>query len=259
MFEIYHFSEPEIFSFILVLIRLSACFLAWPILGSEQIPGQIKVLVPLLLAFIIFPIVGWKQIANEVIGGELPLLVIREATVGLILGYVARFFFMALGSLGEMVSLAVGISTDQLLNPTIGGRTTIVEQFYVLLGSVLFLALNGHHILISGLVQSFEVIPLSSRGLSTQSMGDLAMMLKEVPIAGLKLAAPVVVAMFIINISMGIVSRIVPQINILITSLSVILLVGFFIMIVSLPLVLDGMHGLIDDMLKNIFNVMKVL
>lgn len=259
MFEIYKFSEPQILSMILVLLRMSAFIVTMPIIGSEQVPAQVKILLSFVLTMVIFPTISWRTSGIETYNGMLIFVAFKEVLIGIILGFVARLFFFVISITGDIVSLSVGLSSEQLLNPTVGGRSTALQQFQILIGTLLFFSLNGHYYLLAGIVQSFDVIPLSLKSINILTPQQLGQIGQEIIWAGIKIAAPVMAAIFFMNLVMGIMGRAVPQINVLITSLPVNVLVGLLVLMISLPLMVVGMDGLVELTATRLFQVMREL
>lgn len=257
--SLYQFSEIEILGFILVFLRISSFIMAMPVLGTANVPAQVKVLFSLVMSFILFPTVLAKQLPTGLMDEGMIFLAIKEVTLGLMLGYLCRMFFLAVSTAGHIVSVTMGLSAAQLFNPTLGEQGSAVEQFYFTLAMLVFLAFNGHHLLISGLAQSFEVLPLSFDGFKMEGVKIAAELGQEILVIGLKISAPVLVAIFITNLSMGIIGRAVPQINVLVTSLHLTILVGLVVVMISLPLFVRELNGLQEDMAGRLFDVMKHL
>ncbi len=257
MLEVYKFSEYELLAFALVLVRLSVFIATWPIFGVETVPAPAKILLALVITMVIFPVVGFKKLTYDLLSQEIIWLTIREAFVGAALGLVCRFFFYAVSVCGEIVSITIGVSTEQLFNPSFGGHVSAVEQIHVMLASLFFLAINGHHVFLSGLIQSFDILPLSVQGLSFGAFSQVGDMAQEIVVAGVKMASPAIATIFFMNVALGITSRAVPQVNILMTSLPVNILLGLFVMVISLPLFVTNMHELLNGMIGRLFSIMK--
>lgn len=257
MFELYQFSQTQVLSFILVLIRLSAFVVAMPLVGNEQVAPQIKILFALALTLLIFPLVPWNQTLPKDFENQFIWLAMKEALIGLILGYIGRLFFFVLMIAGEFISLSAGLSSEQLFNPATGGTTTAVTQFQVLIGSLLFLGMDGHHQLIAAVLRSYEVVPLSLEAIQLMSQKEISAFGAEVIWQGLKLAAPVVLSIFFMNLIMGIIGKAVPQVNVLITSLPVNALISFLVILISLPLMIKQMDGLTAMTMEKLFVVLR--
>jgi len=259
MFEIYRFNELEILAFILLLVRISVFFAVWPVFGLNHVPHHTKILLSLLVAFILFPIIGWQSLSKDIVSDLYILLIIKEAFIGVLIGYLARGFFYSLEVCGHLMSDALGLSSAQILNPASDTRSTILEQFYIILVTLFFLTINGHHYFIQSLVKSYEIIPLATVGLSLNPLAHFGEFAQDIMLIGLKFSAPVIASIFAMNIAMGIVGRAVPQMNVLITSLSVNILFGLFVMIFSMPMMLDSLPGVLNQTLERLFLVLRAL
>jgi flagellar biosynthetic protein FliR len=259
MFEIYKFSEPQILAMIIVLLRMTSFIVTMPVIGSEQVPAHLKVLLSLVFTILIFPTIPWQKSGIETYGHELVFVAMKEVTIGIILGFIARLFFFMISITGEVISVAIGLSSEQLFNPAVGGRSTAIQQFQVLMGTLLFFSLNGHYYLLTAIAQSFTIIPISLEGLKFLNPAQIAHIAQETVWVGVRIAAPVMTAIFFMNIVMGIMGRAVPQINVLITSMPLNALVGFAVVIATIPMMVFGMDGLIELTATRLFQVMKEL
>lgn len=257
MTEVYRFSESEILLFGMLLLRMSAFAVSWPVFGAELSVHQIKILFALILTMVVFPTLSWSAPQIAAVKSDLYLLAIREVFVGLSLGYLSRFFFFAFRVAGELVSQAMGLSAAQVFNPSLGGQTTSVEQFYVSMASLFYLGVNGHHYLISALVRTVELVPVAKLGLNTSQFPGVANMLQEVIELGLKFSAPVVISLLVVNLILGVVGKTVPQLNVLITSFPINILAGLGLMIVTLPMLMDHMTAFLESGAVKVFDLVK--
>jgi flagellar biosynthetic protein FliR len=173
------------------------------------------------------------------------------------LGFLGRFFFFTLNVAGEIITISMGISSAQLFNPAVGGQTTATTQFFVGLATLFFLAIQGHHLFLSALYQSFELVPIYKSEISLLTFKNFAEVVQDVSVMGLKMASPVMIAILIVNIVMALVGRAVPQINVLITSLPVNILVGFVVMIVAMPLFLYQMNSFLELSATKMFQILR--
>ncbi len=255
--NLFDLNEQEYLAFILVLIRVATFFATWPVFGGPNVPARVKILLSLALALSLSPFITQTHTADL---GSMHILQLaaRETVVGVGLGFLCRLFFFVITMAGDLISLSMGLSQARLFNPAIGEQSSAVEQFYVILATLLFLGINGHHYLIGGLVQSFELIPLSAQFMSAEALGKINEFVPALFEVGVKMAAPAIVTILFMNIAMGLVGRAVPQINVLITSLPLNVLVGLMIMIVSIPLVITQMEGLAGELADSMLEWLKV-
>lgn len=253
----YNLSEFEILSFILVLVRISAFYFAFPLFDQVSVPGPAKILLSLLTAFVLFPVIGAvpQKIAIEM----LAWLTIKEMFIGLIMAFIAKLFFFSLSICGEIITSIIGLSSSQMFNPTFGSSVMVLERFQLYIGTLFFLAFNGHHIFINGMAKSFEIVPIVNQTINPIVFKDIGLFGEQVLTIGVQLSAPIMATILFLNIGMGIVGRAVPQINVLVTSWSVNILVGFAIMIVSVPLAIVSMKDSLNMVGELLFKVLKQL
>ncbi|MFK8137640.1 MAG: flagellar biosynthetic protein FliR [Bdellovibrionales bacterium] len=257
--NLFQFNETELLAFVLVLLRVSTFLGMWPILGGGNIPRTAKILFSIVVTLVIFPLVGWQNLQTEIGSNLIAFLAFREIFVGLVLVFMMRLIFYTVDICGDIVAVTMGLSSAQIYNPASGSQNAVVSQVQGLMAAAFFLAINGHHFFIGGLVESFQLVPLSEAGLNTisgQTLGELAQTIVGI---GLKLSAPILVSLFVLNIGMAIIGRAVPQINILITSFPVNILAGFLILLITIPAFLFGFQNGIDIVLEQMFQVLKSL
>lgn len=257
MANVYQFNEAEILGFFLVLLRVSAFLVSWPVLGSESVPAPTKILFSLVVSIILFPSLGSVKVDLNTHSFVIVWLGLREVMIGVLLGFLSRLLFFILSIGGEVISVSMGLSSAQLFNPAMGDRASPLDQFLVGLGILFFLAINGHHLFLEALRESFFLVPVAGHDLSFAYFQEVGSLLQELTIIGLKLASPVLISILFMNIAMAIVGRAVPQINVLVSSLPVNILVGFLILFISLPLIIWQMPNLIEETATQLFQMMK--
>ncbi|MBX3022581.1 MAG: flagellar biosynthetic protein FliR [Bdellovibrionales bacterium] len=257
MTEVYRFSESEILFFFLVLVRMTAFVVSWPVFGVETVSQQVKILFALILTLVIFPTLHISPEQAAVIKGDLVLPVIKEVFVGLSMGYLARFFFFTFRVAGEMISQAMGLSSAQVFNPTLGGQSTAVEQLYVTLASLFYLGINGHHYLVSGIVSSYQWVPAAQLTLNTSQFAGVGQMVQEVVSLGLQFSAPVVISILVVNLILGVVGKTVPQLNVLVTSFPINIMIGFALLMITLPMLMDQMGDYLQLSTTRVFDFVK--
>lgn len=257
MGEIFQYNETQLMAFILVLVRIGIFFGLWPVLGGQNFPRNVKLLLSIMFTMIVFPSIGWQQLTESLGSNMVIWLVAREVAVGVVMIFVFRLLFQSVLVCGEIISISMGLSSAQTLNPVSGSRSSIVTQFQTMLVSVFFLAINGHHVFIGGLVESYHLVPLGSTPIDLIHGLRLAEVLQSVAVIGVKLSAPVLVSLFVMNVAMAIVGRAVPQINILITSFPINIMTGFLVLMVTIPAFLFGFKSGIDMVMNDLFTILK--
>lgn len=257
--QIYQFSELEILAFILVLVRMTSFVVSWPVFGVPVVPGPLKVLLGLVLSILLFPTLSWEDpsFMTHLQSLEIVMLFVKEAFLGLCLGYLGRLFFYTISIAGEIISVSIGISSAQLFNPNLEGQSSVTNQFLVGIATLFFLAIQGHHLFLTAIQQSFQLVPITQSVVAFEAFSKFGEVAQTITIIGLKMSAPVLMAVLFMNLVMAVIGRAVPQINVLITSLPVNILVGFLVLTVSLPLILVQMDGLLQTTAVQLFQILK--
>lgn len=253
----YNFSPIEILGFALVLIRVSAFVVAMPVIGTPNVPTQVKILLALSLAIVIFPTVGWQKLNYDFDTFAIIPHAVKEAFIGLTFGFLSRAFFMAIMMAGQIMSISVGISAAQLYNPMLDEALSPFDQFYSIVGTLFFLTINGHHFLINGLVETYSMISLASSSLNLAAVGGVAGIATTATEMAVQISAPILVAILMLNIAMALIGRAVPQINILMTSLPITTLGGLAVVFMTLPLFLSEFGHFFGFSTSQVFELMR--
>lgn len=257
--SLYQFPEGQIVALVLILIRMIAFFVSMPIIGTATVPVKIKILLPLVLSFVLFPSLIANLKGNLAISEMVIAWAAREAFVGLFLGFFCRLFFFAVSIAGEIIGMSSGLASAQMFNPMMGTQSNVLEQFEVLLATLLFLGLNAHHVFIEGLIQSFTLLPVGQLSFNMAATGNLVELSQTVIILGLQIAAPVVISVFLANLALGIIGKAVPQMNVLMTSMQATMLLTLFVLILAIPVTLGTMTGILDKLTGELMQILKVI
>lgn len=259
MFNFSTLSEAQILLFALILLRIIAFVVSSAVFGSPTVSVPVKILLSLVLSVLLFPIAQAKGVDYSLVSDEIVLLAGRELLVGLVLGFLTRLFFFIVTMAGDLVSMSIGLGASQLYNPMLGSNGNAIDQFYSTLGTLVFLAIQGHHMLISGIAQSYDLIPVAALSFNAGPLAEIAAYGQIVLTMAVKMCAPVLVTILLVNLAMGILGRAVPQINVLITSMPVTIMIGASVVFVCMPLMIFEMNGLIEMTASKLFEVMKGL
>lgn len=243
----------------LVLLRIFSFVLAAPVFGSAQLTTPTKILLSLMISFSLFSSVQVKPEILDGLSNDIISLAGREVLIGLILGFLCRMFFYTISMAGEVAATSLGLNAAQLFNPLMGTQGNILEQFYSVLGMLFFFVVNGHHMFLNGMAQSFDFLPLGEMSLRMAPLGEVAAWGQSLLVITVKLCAPVLVAIFLSQVAMGILGRAIPQVNVLVTSFPVTIMLGLGVIIVCMPLYVQGLSSLMDVIATQMLQVMKGL
>ncbi|MFP4058105.1 MAG: flagellar biosynthetic protein FliR [Candidatus Brocadiia bacterium] len=230
--------------FVMVLCRTSGVFLAAPVLSSRLVPRLAKVLACGAVAVCLLPTAVAAQaepVAMTWVG--FGLTAAKELVVGLVLGFFALLAFTAVQVAGELLSEQMGFAISKMADPTTDQEMTVLARLATVLGMLLFVAADGHHWLLAALGRSFARLPVggfaAEAGLLERLMDGFAGMFES----GIVLAAPVFCVTLLTTVAIGVVARVVPQINALMISFPLRIGVGLMMLGASLPFIAHAAEG----------------
>jgi flagellar biosynthetic protein FliR len=230
---ILHFAVPQFQHLVVVLLRVGGIVAAMPVLGSRTVPPRIKAGFAVALSLALLPIVQAPAMPDD------PLKLLAglggEFMVGLVMGLGIRAVFAGIELAGELMGVQMGLGMVQLLDPTAAGQVPLVSHFYTLLASMTFLSLNAHFIVVETVADSFRLVAPFGAGVSPFLVDDVLRIVQGLFVAALKLAAPVMAAMLLVNLGISVLGRAVTQMNAFAVSHPITLFIGFLVMGGSLP------------------------
>jgi len=230
--------------FLLILIRLGSMIVIAPFFSSGVIPFRIKALITFLISLVIFPVVISKGFSISGGTGEYFLLIMRELTIGLFIGFLVSVIFSAFQLSGQFFAVQIGFGINEVIDPLAQVSIPLIGQFKNLIGLLIFLSIYGHHFMIKAIVRSYELAPIFSIGgkASNSFVKFLIHSFSGMFVIALKIALPVVATIFLITVSMGILAKAAPQMNILMLGFPFKIAVAFGVMILITPMIVRIMQ-----------------
>ncbi len=229
-------------------LRVAGFVLAAPIASEVVIPRLIKIVLSVALAFLMAPLVQVPA-GLSIFSGTGLLAAAQEVLIGVSVGLVVTLTFEALIFAGQTISLTMGLGFATLVDPQRGAQTTVIGQMFMIIGILTYLALNGHLVLLGVLAESFHTLPVGSAQVGKDFVLSVALWGARVFESGLLIALPAVIALVIVNLALGVVTRAAPQLNLFGIGFTVTLLCGFFVLIVGLDGIMAGVTAMIDSAL----------
>ena len=224
----------QLVTFLLVLTRVSGVFFLAPVLGSRNIPAQVKIGLSLMTTIALSPFVKGPAVSPSIGLIDLALLVAKEFSVGAIIGFTANMVFMGFLLAGQIIDFQMGFGMVNVIDPLSNISISIMGQFKNLLAVLIFLAINGHHFLLTALSKSFDVVPLTAFTFTPSVTNSFIEAVVNMFIIGLKIGAPAIGVLFITELALGIVARTVPQMNVFVVGMPLKIAVGFVTVIAML-------------------------
>ncbi len=219
----------------LIFVRITAFIASSPFFKNSAVPNTLKVVLAVLLTSIITTAYWQEQPFIEYHLWYLPILAMREALVGIAIGFASHMMFMAAKFAGGIVDMDMGYQTSILFDKD-STTPTLIGELYNMIVLMVFLFLNGHHQILEALYISFRAVPLTEFAVTESTIILLVKFATSVLIMGVKMSAPVIVALFCTNLSLALLARVAPQTNIFILSFQMKVFVGLLILSVSVPL-----------------------
>jgi flagellar biosynthesis protein FliR len=243
--------------FILVFTRALSVIWLLPLFQSRSVSTAFKAVLSLSVAFLLYPLVETPHFQGD---GYLILIAVgKEVFIGLAIGFFVRVLFAMVSAAAELMSMQSGLSFARSMDPTLMTSVTVLEQFHSLLAMMIFLSMDGHHTVLRGLAASFRYIPAGAVAAKPALLQYLIHSAGGVFAASLKICAPVVVTLFLVDLGLGILSRLIPQINILIEGAPIKMLLTLSMLALALNFIVPVINSLFNGMESGIFRILKYM
>ncbi len=216
------------------LTRILGLLAASPLFGNSSVPASVKLSLGVLLAMVVAPAVPLLPGSDPMSLAGL-LILAQEMLIGLAMGFSIRIVFAAVEMAGEISSLTMGLGFATFFDPNTQGRSSAISQFLALVATMTFLAVNAHLVLLSVLVESFYTLPVSASPVYGGGFKQLADWGGTIFSTGVQLSLPIVAALLITNVALGILTRAAPQLNLFGIGFPITLGVGLLVIAMTLP------------------------
>ena len=218
---------------------------------------MVRVFITVLLSFLVFLAMGNTFDFIPPLGPESVFVIGGEVIVGIAMGYMVVVFFAVFMMGGEMVSRQAGLMFARVFDPTFGGQSNILGQFYMMLATVFYLTINGHHLLIKALIDSYTLIPPGFGLFDPALSGSLVRLTADALIISFKIVSPIMIILLVFNLALGLVAKTVPQIHIFILSLPVKILGSFLLFMAMFPFLIRLFENLLEWILGFMYQFMQ--
>lgn len=223
--------------FLLFFCRITSFFIISPIFSAQNVPSQFKIGLSFFVAFIAYFSIG--STTSVTMDSLYILLIIREILVGICLGFIAYLFFTVVQIAGSFIDIQMGFGIANVIDPMTGAQSPVLGNLKYIIAMLLFLTFNGHHYLLEGIMRSYEWIPLNNDLFAKYYNGQISEFLiktfSSVFATSFQMAAPIVVALFLTDVGLGLLARVAPQFNIFVVGLPIKVLMGFMMFLLLFP------------------------
>jgi flagellar biosynthetic protein FliR len=232
--------------------RILALIASAPVLGDKQVPVRVKIGLSILMAIIVAPMLN--DLPNVSVGSPQGLLIlVQQLIIGIAMGFTMRLIFAAVEMAGELAGLQMGLGFASFYDPLNASYTPIIAQWLGVVASLAFLALNGHHLVLAGMVESFQTMPIGIT-ISNNGYFGIASWGGNIFAYALQFSLPLLAVLLITNLALGILTRAAPQLNLFAVGFPITLAMGFLVLALSLPyfaplmerITLDGFNAMMN-------------
>ena len=251
------FDAALLFSFFCVFVRCSGMFLTSPIFSAQSTPVQVRVFTTLAISGALTVALGPK------IGPPPPdmynflMAVTHEALAGLLIGAFMNLVLLAAQMAGTLIDTQMGLGMSQVLNPINGVSSSVISQFKYMLAVVVFLSINGHHLMLQAFAQSYGSMPGMTMEHLPQMKNSLVGLFGSLSVLAIQMAAPVLGVSLVVDAALGIINKAVPQMQVIIVGMPAKLVIGMIALSVGLPAVVAGVNTGVGTALDGLMRAMR--
>lgn len=247
--------------FMAVFFRVGGMMIFAPVFGNANVPLQVRVAIALMFAFILYPSVEKNQfmLPSNII--PYAFVAFKEIAIGAVVGFAASIIFSAFTMAGHLISNQMGLDTAAVVDPTseTGEEEQSISIFYNMIAILIFLTINGHHWFIKTTVQSFGIIPLGSFKYTTVTLSRILSLFKSFFVMGIKISAPSLVVLMLTVVVLGLMTKVAQEINVFIIAFPIKILIGFLILIIALPFVINAMKSYLIPLEQSMMSLLSAM
>ncbi len=241
---------------LLVFVRMSSLFVITPVFGRREMPSYLKIGLAFFCSYIIVPLLGDVQVEYTNLL-SFAVIAAKEFLVGIIIGYVSFLVFSALYIAGQIIDMEIGFGMVNVLDPTMNTQVPITGNFIYILTTVLFLSMDGHHILLSALFKSYSVLPINGFAFTEAMVNNMTTIFTDVFLIGFKISIPILAAALLSEVALGILSKTVPQMNVFVVGIPLKIGIGLLTLYVMIPIFVQIMTVTFDRMYGYIYLIIR--
>ncbi len=253
-----NFTIEDLESYLLIVIRLAAFFATAPIFSMMRVPRKFKAGMSVFIAIVVCGIV---KVELEPVGGVISfaILILQESIVGILLGFITNICLYILNFAGRVIDTEIGLAMANMLDPTTALQSSVSSSYYTQIISILFLIYDMHYYLIKAIIDSFKYVPVGQAVFDKSLYEIMQNYIVDYFIIGFRIVLPIFAAMLIINVVLGVLTKIAPQMNMFVVGMQLKVFAGLIILLIitsTLPTIADF---LFDEMKEYLNIMMKAL
>lgn len=243
-------------AFLFPLARIFGLLASAPIFNNVAQPQRIRLAAGLVITMALAPVL--PPMPTVPAGSWIGLMILaQQAIIGLMMGFTLRLAFAAIDVAGDLIGMQMSLSFAVFYDPQNAGQTPVISEFLGLIAMLIFLALNGHLLTLSVLAESFKLLPVTATPFSAGGFTQLLAWSSVLFSAGLLLALPLITALLIANLAMGVLARVAPQLNIFAVGFPVTLTAGFLVLMFMIPYFGAALERIFDHAFRALATVLR--
>jgi flagellar biosynthetic protein FliR len=247
---------------LLIFCRLTAFFITAPVFSTKNnVPPQFRIGLSLIITLLVFFSSGTDRAVP--MDTDFVYYIIRESLIGALLGFVAYLFITVVQIAGSFIDMQMGFGIANVIDPMSGVQSPVFGSFKYMIAILLFLAWNGHHYLLLGIMDSYQLIPLDNSFFSALASGTptelLARSVTTAFTLAFQMAAPIVASMFLVDLALGLLTKTAPQFNVFVIGMPLKIIVGLIITILLVPSFASLFQTLFTTMFDNMYLMLRAI
>ncbi|RKD34450.1 flagellar biosynthetic protein FliR [Thermohalobacter berrensis] len=258
MIDILNYILQKYDVFLIIFIRMSGIFIISPLFSRRNIPNITKIGFTLIISILLIYSVNGENLIT-LNGLEIFIVLVKELILGFLIGFICYITLMSLYIAGQIVDMQIGFGMVNVFDPLNNSQVPIVGNFYYIIAILTFLTINGHHILIKQLVNSFNIVPLGQIGFSDSIFQQFIFIFSQIFVIGFKISAPILATIFLTNVLLAILARTMPQMNVFIVGMPLKILIGILTIVIMIPLYSVVFQHIFDFMFSSVVDFLKAV
>lgn len=230
--------------------RIAAMVMVAPIFSSNFISQRSRILMAVAISIVIVPNIPVQVPRVDALSAEGLLIIAHQILIGACMGFMLQLLFNAFIVAGQIIAMQMGLGFASMVDPQNGVMVPVISQFYLVFITLIFVSINGHLILIQVMSESFVTLPIAATGLSPVDFRDIVGQASWMYAAGVIIALPAIGSLMMVNLAFGILSRAAPQISPFSIGFPMTIILGFVVMLITLPNVAGHLVDMSDYMLQ---------
>ncbi len=247
--------EPALQHFLLILMRIASFIWIAPGFSSKQVPMQPKLVLSTGLSLVVYGLIEAPEVSYTL--GVFVVLVLKEVLLGVAIGYITLLFFSAVEMAGNFVDFQVGFSMSMAFDPALGVNASYYGRLYYWIALMIFFLADIHHHVIRTLVQSYQYIPITQVEFPHLGVEGVVRIFVQMFEVAVNLAFPLVIVALLSEIVLALLSRTVPQINVLILGMPMKILLSIIFMFIFLPILMENITDIFPEMLQTMLEFIQ--